>query len=109
VVDAGGGAEGKGAGPGGDEALRVGVRHPGVSSVCPRPVVVELSHASQSRSFFCGEASRSKDGDGFWKARDYGIRLGNRCFEIRAPMVGPRNGIRLRLTERLHSRACIFL
>lgn len=57
MVDAGGGAEGEGAGPGGDKALRVRVRHPGVSSVCPRPVVVELSHASQSGGFFCGEAS----------------------------------------------------
>jgi len=44
VVDAGGGAEGEGAGPGGDEALRVGVRDPGVAPVGPRPVVVELAH-----------------------------------------------------------------
>lgn len=44
MVDAGGGAEGEGAGPGGDEPLRVGVRDPGVAPVRPRPVVVELAH-----------------------------------------------------------------
>lgn len=54
VVDAGGGPEGESAGPGGDEALRVGVRDTGVAPVRPRPVVVELAHLpplSSNRTF----------------------------------------------------------
>lgn len=44
VVNACSGAEGEGAGPGGDEPLRVGVRHRRVAPVRPRPVVVEFAH-----------------------------------------------------------------
>ena len=63
VVDAGGGAEGEGAGPGGDQPLRVGVRHPGVAPVRPRPVVVELAHpphlnTSASLSLFSSSGRR---------------------------------------------------
>lgn len=50
MVDAGGRAEGKGAGPGGDEPLRVGVRDRGVAPVRPRPVVVELAHPPPFRA-----------------------------------------------------------
>jgi hypothetical protein len=105
VVDAGGGAEGEGAGPGGDEALRVGVRDPGVAPIRPRPVVVELAHPpplSSDRTFsfpcvggeapgrnrwmgFCLQGTRPSGAEGrtdrrnWGGARIYGMGLVNSC------------------------------
>jgi len=90
VVDAGRGAQGEGARPGGNKALRVGVRDPGVASVRPRPVVVELTHfpaLSPNRTFSSVPAARLREeidgwrGLGFWGARTTG-RMDNIWYGV---------------------------
>jgi hypothetical protein len=69
-MDAGRGAEGEGARPGGNEALRVGVRDPGVASIGPRPVVVELTHfpsLSPNRAFSSVPAVRLREEIDGWR------------------------------------------
>jgi hypothetical protein len=65
-MDAGRGAEGEGARPGGNEALR----DPGVASIGPRPVVVELTHfpsLSPNRAFSLVPAVRLREEIDGWR------------------------------------------
>ena len=90
MVDAGHGAEGEGARPGGNEALRVEVRDPGVASIRPRPIVVKLTHSpvlSPNRTFSSVPAARLREeidgwrGLGFWGPRMTG-RMDNIWYGV---------------------------